>query len=547
MPVTGPVDFSNKVRNKIMIEKKLIVLCLMCAGLVAQAAKRPNIVLIYADDLDADELNCTMDGVHTWASPHGARRVLGKGRKAGEPKVLTPNIDSLAEEGMLFTRFYVNATVCTSSRYSLLTGRYATRGIELQKHYPAGTHANLGWQPAILREETSLSKELQKLGYRTGIIGKWHNMPGGVLPKRRKKAHEPNASYEDTVRYGDAIRAYYDAGMAYLSDGFGWDVVDRMEWGNSIVNLDWQCEGALEFIEQSQNRPFFLYCALPVPHGQYYFGYNQVTSYDARVTSAGVVDEAIIVLPTAEDVLRRVRAAGVSDKNAMATRMDDYVGAILQKLDECGLSENTLVIFTSDHGSRGKNSVFEGGAKVPLMARWPGRIKADSECDSLIGNIDIAATLIEIAGGIPPEDMALDGRSFEPQLLGHSEPKDWRTHMLLEAGNSRGIVSHGWKYVANRVSPEIEASMRARPGEVFWTGVDHHNYQTEEMYPHYWDADQLYNLNKDLYEQRNLATNSEHRPVLKQMQRILDDFVLGLPHTFGEFGEKKSLKKGRRK
>ena len=95
----------------------LLGLLWLVSGSFMSAALQPNIVFIYADDLDADELNITMDRVETWASPHGARRVAGKGRKAGVPNVLTPHIDSLAEEGLLFTRFYVNGTVCTSRRY----------------------------------------------------------------------------------------------------------------------------------------------------------------------------------------------------------------------------------------------------------------------------------------------------------------------------------------------------------------------------------------------------------------------------------------------
>lgn len=516
----------------------LIFLWLFSVGYLS-ASPKPNILLIYADDLDADELNVTMDRVGTWASPHGARRVVGTGLKAGVPKVLTPHIDSLAADGMLFTRFYVNGTVCTSSRYCLLTGRHATRGVELQKDYPAGTHATLEWRPAIVREETNLARELQRLGYRTGIIGKWHNMPDKVLPKRKKNAHHPNATYETTKEFEQDIRNYYETGIAYLSEGFGWDVVDRLEWGNSIVNLDWQCEGALKFIEESQEEPFFLYCSLPVPHGQYYFSYNDITSYDQRVTSAGNSEEPIVVLPTAEDVLLRTRAASVVDKNAMATRMDDYVGAVLSKIDSLGLSENTLVIFTSDHGSRGKNSVYEGGAKVPMMIKWPDRIEAGLENDDLIGNIDIAATLIEVAGGSAPADMTEDGRSFFSQLFGKKQSEDWRTEMLIEAGNSRAIVTRDWKYIANRVTPEIQARMTARPGEVFWTGVDHHNYQTEQMYPAYWDADQLYDLNNDLYEQQNMSKESDHQVRLKQMQKCLDEVVAGLPHTFGEFGNSK--------
>jgi hypothetical protein len=107
--------------------------------------------------------------------------------------------------------------------------------------------------------------------------------------------------------------------------------------------------------------------------------------------------------------------------------------------------------------------------------------------------------------------------------------------MLIEAGNSKGVVSRGWKYLANRVTPEIEAKMKARPREVFWSGFDHHNYQNENMYPSFWDADQLFDLNRDLYEQRNLAKDPAYGAQLKKMQGELSKYVESLPHTFGEF------------
>ncbi len=107
--------------------------------------------------------------------------------------------------------------------------------------------------------------------------------------------------------------------------------------------------------------------------------------------------------------------------------------------------------------------------------------------------------------------------------------------MLIEAGNSKGIVSKDWKYVANRVTSAKAEKMNARPKEVFWTGVDHHNYGNEKMYPSYWDANQLFDLNKDLYEQDNLAENPEYAEQLKAMRAELSKAVDSLPHTFGEF------------
>lgn len=504
----------------------------------AFAGSKPNIVIIFADDLDADEINCTAGKDGIWPTPSGAKAMnQGKSVKAGEPRVYTPNIDSLAEQGMTFTRFYVNATVCTSSRYCLMTGRLASRGIELQQRFPAGTHATMAWDPAMRRSEGNLPKELKNLGYRTGIIGKWHNMPDGVSPRLNKSDHLANADYEHTRKVEAKLKNHYSTNLSYLKQGYGWDVVDRMEWGNSIVNLDWQCEGALEFIDGNHNDPFFLYVALPVPHGQYQFDYNDISSLNRLVTSNGVLEREPGVLPPVEDIYKRVTGNGVPENNAMATHMDDYVGAILNKLDEHRLRENTLVIFTSDHGSRGKNSVYEGGAKVPMLVSWPARVSEGSFTDSLIGSIDIANTLIEIAGGKAPADMSEDSLSFLPQLLGKPESKDWRKSMLIEAGNSKGVVTRDWKYVANRVPADIAKLMKERPEEVFWTGVDHHNYQNELMYPAYWDADQLYDLNTDLYEQTNLFSHPEYKSVKQKMRKELDKYISSLPHTFGEFGQ----------
>jgi arylsulfatase A-like enzyme len=528
--------------------KRLTLCAAACASLIwapdhLDAQQKPNIVLIFADDLDADEINCTSKDTDIWPTLSGAQMLKKKtGKKAGDPKVLTPNIDELAKDGLMLTRFYVNATVCTSSRYCLLTGRYATRGEELQRSYKPGTHATLEWRPAILKKESSLPKELQKQGYRTGIIGKWHNLPEKVkgMPKMKKKERMANPTYKEVQGFEEKLKQQYKAGLDHLSDGFGWDVIDRMEWGNSIVNLDWQCQGALKFIEESKEQPFFLYCALPVPHGQYHFPYNDVLSYDRRVTSDGLLDKPAQVLPSDEDVTRRVKAAGVPMKNAMATRMDDYVGAIMSKLEEHGLTENTLVIFTSDHGSRGKNSVYEGGAKVPFIAVWPEKIKAGSSNDSLIGSIDVATTLIELAGGKTPADMSLDAMSFLPQLMGEAEPADWRESMLLEAGNAKGVVTKNYKYVANRVTPEIESKMKAAPRKVFWSGVDHHNYGNEHMYPTFWDTDQLFDLRKDLYENVNLVTNPEYDSIYKKMRGHMSQLLGTLPYTFGELNPAKN-------
>jgi arylsulfatase A-like enzyme len=518
--------------------KAIVVVAFFGMTSLVKAQNKPNIIFIYADDLDADEINYTAADIDTWPTLSGAQfyKIGGSG-KVGTGKLLTPHIDGLAKNGIVFNRFYVNATVCTPSRYCLMTGRFATHGKEFAENYKKGSQITLEWTPAILRNESNLPKELQKLGYRTGIIGKWHNLPNIGLQKPKHEITKADAAYQTVKANEKVIKNYYAKAKEYLSQGFGWDVVDRMEWGNSIVNLGWMCEGALNFIEESREEPFFLYLPLPVPHGQYKYGYNNLSRLDPRVTANGILDKIPTALPPSADVYKRLKENGVLAENVMAIPMDDYVGAVLKKLDELGLRENTLVIFTSDHGGRGKNSCYEGAARMPLFANWPGKINPGTTTSVLTANTDIVGTLIEVAGGTPAKDMEQDGHSFNWLLEGNSEPNDWRKSIFIEAGNSKGIVTKNWKYIANRVTPEIEAKMKADPGNVFWSGLNHHNYGTETMYKGYWDADQLYNLDTDLYEQKNLISEAQYQNEAKKMKAELKKYVSALPFWFGEFGK----------
>ena len=502
---------------------------------------KPNIILILADDLDADELNYTYNDFDTWATQTGAvKKGFFKGSRKVASGLLTPNIDKLAKEGVMLNRFYVTGSVCTPSRYVFLTGKYATKGIHLQESYPAGSYATLNWSPALLKSENNIAKVLKQNGYRTGIVGKWHNTPHNEVKSKKltNKERKPDPTFEEFMKYKDKMASNYNAHMDFFKEGFGWDVVDRMQWGNSVVNLGWMAEGALNFIEQSKNVPFFLFLPLPVPHGQYHFSYNDVKQLNPRVSAAGVLDKIPTSLPSNEDLYRRLKENNIPEENAMATHMDDYVGVLIEKLETLGIRDNTLIIFTSDHGSRGKNSCYEGGARVPFIANWPGHFKPGTVINSLIASNDVAVTLAAVTNSKLPKEMAQDGFNFLPQLKGRSAPKGWRKHILIEAGNSKGVVTKSWKYIANRVSPEVEAKMKAAPRKVFWSGVDHHNYRTEKLYPGYWDADQLYHLDSDLYEQTNLVNTSENKQKVSEMKAMLRSYVSDLPHAFGEFSKK---------
>jgi arylsulfatase A-like enzyme len=513
---------------------------------------RPNIVLIYADDLDADELGCTNEP-QTWPSYTGKVKLglagptrMGRDRSYPDPKMLTPQIDSLATDGATLRRFYITSPVCTPSRYTLLTGRLATRSPGFLEKFPPGSHATLGWDASIDHTETSLAKSLQQAGYRTGVVGKWHNFvrKQSEFAKDAILAHNPTLIDLQQPGMAAKMKANYERSLAILRDGYGWDFVERINIGNSVINLEWMTEGAIEFIAQSHNGPFFLYVSLPVPHGQYTAGYCDIAKLEPRATAAGLIDELPAVMPPRKSVYQRLKTAGISAENAMATHMDDAVGAVLKKLGDLNLRDNTLVLFISDHGSRGKNSCFESAAHVPAIASWPARIPRGSRVDSLIGNMDVAATLIEIAGGNIPDDVRQDSHSFLPQLLGKAEPPDWRQALLLEIGNTKAAVTKRWKYIANRVPTEVETKMHAdaqraaiagKPRTVFWTGLDHHSYGAEIDFPNYYAADQLYELKNDLYETTNLAHAPSHATTLAEMKEHLRALVATLPHGFGEF------------
>jgi hypothetical protein len=183
--------------------------------------------------------------------------------------MLTPHIDSLAATGAALTRFYITSPVCTPSRYTLLTGRLASRSPGFVEKFPPGSHATMGWDTPIGREETSLPKCLQQAGYRTGLVGKWHNFPKDkVFQKEYILPHDSTLADIRKPGVAEGMRANYDKALAILRDGYGWDYVDRINIGSTVFNLEWLLEGALEFIEQNSNRPFFLYVSLPVPHGR---------------------------------------------------------------------------------------------------------------------------------------------------------------------------------------------------------------------------------------------------------------------------------------
>ena len=350
--------------------------------------RRPNVILLYIDDLNF-------------------RHVGAYGGK-----VLTPHIDSLAGDGVIYSRNYAVCAVCTPSRFNVVTGQYATRCHGLLKKTKPGSWPIIGWNQNITDDQT-LPKMLKAAGYRTGMVGKWH-LNATPLTKLSADADTSDPGVLRIVRenYHKAIASVKNAGFDYASAIYNQNAEGMplpKEW--IVHNQDWITAGALEFIEQNKDRPFYLYFASTIPHSP--FGLKASLESDPRATTAGLLDKPLNVQPSREDVLRRTRAAGVTDKEAYMTWLDDGIGTVLKKLDQLGLSDDTLILFMSDNANIAKFTCYDGGARTPFIARWPGHIKPGGKSDALVGNIDLVPTILEVCSVRPPEKRG-SGRPEHP-------------------------------------------------------------------------------------------------------------------------------------
>ena len=501
----------------------------------------PNIVVICADDIGFNELGVYQGtGMPDRDVYNGAR-------------VHTPNIDSIGREGVILTRHYTTSPICTPSRYTILTGRLASRSPGFIEKCPPPGPATITWNTPIDRSEGTIGTVFKTLGYKTGFVGKWHNGEPKVDVASIKSMKNPR-----DARLTAIVKAAHEEQLNHLRNGFGFDYVDRVYFGNregfpdalQAHNLEWLAEGAEQFIEANRKQPFYLHLALSTPHGDYF---TPLLTDDPLLTPAGALEKRPVTrMPPREKLLERLKAAGVPETTAMSAWQDDCVGAVLSCLKELGLSENTIVVFTGDHLGRGKYMCYEG-CRVPFLMRWPKHIEAGRRIDALTAHIDLVSTLAELAGGRVPADYQTDGISFAKLLTDPHANKLGRDHLFLECSNIRGIVTERWKYIACRASKDVlpaietdraEAAATGRKRWVAWDGRKnpHPQFATEGVryfdcgfFPNYFDADQLYDLQADVFERKNIVADPQYAQIAAQMKRLLAEELRKLPHAFGEF------------
>lgn len=434
----------------------------------ASAKRRPNVVSILADDLGYADVGCY-----------------------GQKKIRTPNIDRLAAEGMRFTQHYSGNPVCAPSRCTLMTG-YHTGHAQVRNNKQVGGEegwklgSTIGGQWPLTEDTFTVGHLFQRAGYVTGAFGKWGLGRVGTSGDPQKQG------FNHFFGYICQRQAHTFYPNHLWRDGEIFRIEQNKDGAERVYSHDLIAEEALKFIRTNKDKPFFLYVPFTIPHVALQVPENSLAEYKGLWPDLPYDGKKGGYVPHAHP-----RACYA----AMITRMDRDVGRIMALLKQLDLDENTLVMFSSDNGptyaggvdadffeSAGplhglKGSVWEGGIRVPFIARWPGRIEAGSESDHVSAFWDLLPTCAELLGKATPP--GIDGISMLPALTGRPDRQKKHDHLYWELNGRQGVRMGDWKAV------------RLKPNQKV----------------------QLFNLKTDLGEQNDVA--DEHPDILARIERIL--------------------------
>jgi len=463
-----------------MIDIRLVVTCIafalacVVAPQVLEATEKPNIIVILADDLGYGDLAC-----------YGAKDIA------------TPAIDRMAAEGVKCNSFYVSA-VCSPTRASLMTGSHSIRVGIGGVMFPRNNH---GLNP----EEITLPELLKDQGYATAIIGKWHLGNEDMFqPLNHGFDYWYGTPASNNQFYYPTIKKY--ASDCVFREGYTRDGILTRETAdcplirnNVVIEVPADqtqftqryTRETVRFMTRNKDKPFFVYLAHNMPHIPLHASEEFVGSSDR-----GIYGDTI-------------------------QELDWSTGEILRALKELGLDEDTLVIFTSDNGPNtgkggsagplkgGKGSTYEGGVRVPFIARWPGAIPAETELDEAITGMDLLPTLTRLAGGDVPDDRIIDGKDIRPLLAGEPNAKSPHEAIYYLRGRGvQGIRVGNWKYHIATEKPAKEKKSKRQ--------------SVSDRKPGNVTVETLCNLSDDIGEQHNLI--DEHPEIVARLKQQIAEF-----------------------
>ncbi|RAK00155.1 arylsulfatase A-like enzyme [Larkinella arboricola] len=405
----------------------------------APVARKPNIILIVSDDLGYGDVGFN-----------------------GQTKIQTPNLDRMAAEGLVFRQQYAGTAVCGPSRAALLTGIHTAHATVREL-----SEWSLNGKPAdLLPSDVTVAEELKRAGYQTGMIGKWGLDEGGTTGNALAQGFD----------YFYGFKTHREAHHYYPE--YLWQNNEKVLLpGNDCARKigtysnDTFASQALTFIQKHRDGPFFLYLPFTLPHNELTVPDDSKQPYQ----TLGWPERPMKVAHYHHDPDGNLAYAG------MVSRLDRYVGQIMAELKKQKLDENTLIMFTSDNGPgfddgffdsngpfRGKKfQLYEGGIRVPFVARWPGTIKAGSVTSHACAFWDFLPTVCELAGVRP--SATIDGISYLPTLLG--KPKAQKRHDFFyweineREGPIQAVVMGAWKGIRFYEKPFELYNLRTDPGE----------------------------------------------------------------------------------
>lgn len=406
-------------------------------------AKQPNIIFVLADDLGWAELGCY-------------------GNKFNE----TPHLDALAKRGLRFTHAYASAPVCSPYRAAFLTGQYPARVGILDYLRPDSDN---GLSP----KHITLPELLKKNGYTTGMIGKWH-LSGYKYHGANKVVRPTDHGFDWNT--GSEIKGVGNGAnffpYVFRTQPISWIDLPKNKLGKDEYLTDRLNREAIDFIERSKTKPFFLYLAHYAPHTILNGRPDLVEKYRKKhPPGKSTRDRCYLCKDSGHegDALNHWAGDHNPHLGAMLDSIDEGIGLIVRKLKELNLDENTILIFTSDNGGElnvtsnaplrgGKSQLYEGGIRVPLIISWPKEIPEDKASGQPTSNVDFYPTLLKAADVTPDKSQALDGVSIlqtwrDPEAAPTRKALHW--HYPLEkphflGGRSSGAIRvGGWKLIEN--------------------------------------------------------------------------------------------------
>lgn len=523
--------------------------------LFAQKTKKPNIVFIMTDDQSVIAIDSPKTGGNE-SRPFGFN---------GDTYVHTPVIDELARNGMIFTKASVSTPVCSASRYSIMTGRYAGRceGKLFMKQHPEGKMTRVENTVELEENRENLAKLLQQAGYKTGFVGKSHIIDHHLLAKQvkqeapfmkyDKKADPKSPEVNKAIHHNHEIwsKRFKDFGFDYANGIYAANLRELFNDSINIHNVEWKNKAALEFIEEvNEEEPFFLYYSETIPHGpapwikrgnKYPHGLDGNPSFNGE----GYDTNDYSYLPSRASIKQEVKNLGKDVDHAWLTWFDYAVGAVVEKLKEKGVYENTIIVITSDHGNFDdeKATLYEGGLKVPLAMHWPNGIKPNSYYKEMVQNIDFAPTFLDLAG-IKKTKEPMDGVSLKKVLKGSK--KEVHEFLFYEIGFARGIETKEHKYIAVRYDEKSQKRVDAGKWFEGYNGHDHKlphyvrnghlGYHGARNHPLYFEKNQLFDMVKDPEETENIY--NENTKLTKKYQQLMLKKLKSFPNRpFGEYIE----------